>query len=272
MDLPTTAQPLALIKKTPLVPSLTSMTKSFLAKTFLSPHMKRWGGGQSSPTGVDSDLRGPSIGAADGRGDICEIVVVAIQKVTLLASDGTLDARSRLSTSGARRRPPSSSVWGAPTQLSTQLPSRLICTIRSGGTTKVSAQSERTDVCAFVFDEKFVFERRELDAQYHNVTIDVSSAPSGFSKKHSCLGRVQVDLDAAFAAQATGPIYRRCALTAADGAAMDVDIQFVLHRLVVQNATAAAASRVLTRSSGSLNDDDDMDACGQIFPDLWYLC
>jgi hypothetical protein len=151
-------------------------------------------------------------------------------------------------------------------------PHRMACSVRSGATTKVSAQPERCDN-EFVFDEKFVFERRENDAQYHEVAIEVSSVAPGFGKKHR-LGQLAVDLDAAFAAQAAGPIYGRRALESesADGSAADVEIHYVLHRLVVKNATAAEASRVLTRSSTSLNDDDDMDACGQIFPDLWYLC
>uniref|UniRef100_M4C2U6 C2 domain-containing protein n=1 Tax=Hyaloperonospora arabidopsidis (strain Emoy2) TaxID=559515 RepID=M4C2U6_HYAAE len=278
MELPSssssTSQSLALVKKTALMPSLTSMTKTFFTKTFMTPPMKLWGG-QSSPTGVD-DLPGTT--NSDGRGDICEIVVVAIQKVTIPDPDTSTNNEHHLPITFGSSRLQKSLVWGSTTkklpkpQLSKQVPPRLVCTVRSGGTTKVSAQAERHDR-TFDFDEKFVFERREHDAQYHKVTIDVSRGPSGFTKKPNCLGHVHVDLNEAFHAQATGPIYRHCALTTSNGSEdMGVEIHFVLHRLLVQNATAAAASRVLTRSSGSLNDDDDMDACGQIFPDLWYLC
>uniref|UniRef100_A0AAV1TPR0 C2 domain-containing protein n=1 Tax=Peronospora matthiolae TaxID=2874970 RepID=A0AAV1TPR0_9STRA len=282
MELPpsstsSTSQSLALVKKTALMPSLTSMTKTFFTKTFMTPPLKLWGG-QSSPTGVD-DLSGTTT-SSDGRGDICEIVVVAIQKVTIPdPATSTNNEHDLPSTFGSSRLLQKSLVWGSTTtkkipkpQLSKQVPPRLVCTLRSGGTTKVSAQAERHDR-TFDFDEKFVFERREHDAQYQKVTIDVSRGPSGFTKKPNCLGHVQVDLNEAFQAQATGPIYRHCTLMTSNGSEdMGVEIHFVLHRLVVQNATAAAASRVLTRSSGSLNDDDDMDACGQIFPDLWYLC
>ncbi|GMF09986.1 unnamed protein product [Phytophthora lilii] len=274
--------PLALVKKTPLRPSLiaraqfascASMTKSFLAKAFPSPHRKLWGF-QSSPTGVDDPTEAsiPSEEQDDeaARGEICEIIVVAIQKVTD-SGPSESEEQDRVSAIGPGRLH-RSSIWGSAkwSQGQLQPPHRIACTVRSGATTKVSAQPKRCDD-EFVFDEKFVFERRENDAQYHEVTIEVSSVAPGFGKKHR-LGQVAVDLDAAFAAQAAGPIHRQSALTTADGSASGVEIHYVLHRLVVKNATAAAASRVLTRSSTSLNDDDDMDACGQIFPDLWYLC
>ncbi|EEY61154.1 uncharacterized protein PITG_01403 [Phytophthora infestans T30-4] len=247
------ALPLALIKKkSPLLPSLSarspfascaSMTKSFLSRAFPSPNKKLWKS-QSSPTGVDdhtdSSMASDEQDDEAARGEICEIIV-------------------------------KSSIWGSAkwSQGQLQLPHRLACTVRSGAATKASSQPERCDN-EFTFDEKFVFERRENDAQYHDVTIEVSAVAPGFGRKHR-LGQVAVDLDAAFA-QASGPIYERCNLTMADGSDSGVEIHYVLHRLEVQNATAAAASRVLTRSSTSLNDDDDMDACGQIFPDLWYLC
>ncbi|KAH7484236.1 hypothetical protein PRIC1_003538 [Phytophthora ramorum] len=274
--------PLALIKKTPLLPSLSaraqfascaSMTKSFLAKAFPSPHKKLWGY-QSSPTGVDDPTESSmDSDEQDGepdeaaRGEICEIIVVAIQKIT--DSSAYEEHDDRAIGPGRLQR---SSLWGSAkwSQGQLQLPHRMTCTVRSGSTTKASAQPERSDN-EFVFDEKFVFERRENDAHYHQVAIEVSSVAPGFGKKHR-LGQVAVDLDAAFAAQAAGPIHRHSALTTADGSASGVEIHYVLHRLVVKNATAAAASRVLTRSRTSLNDDDDMDACGQIFPDLWYLC
>ncbi|KAG7377921.1 hypothetical protein PHYPSEUDO_010842 [Phytophthora pseudosyringae] len=279
------ALPLALIKKkTPLLPSLSaraqfascaSMTKSFLAKAFPSPNRKLWGF-QSSPTGVDdpaeasmaSDEQDDEASEA-ARGDICEIIVVAIQKVTDSGSDAA-EEQDRASAIGPGRLHKWGSAKWSQGQLQLQLPHRIACSVRSGATNKVSAQSERSDN-EVVFDEKFVFERRENDAQYHEVTIEVSSVAPGFGRKHR-LGQVAVDLDAAFAAQASGPIYKRSALPTADGSDSDVEIHYVLHRMEVQNATAAAASRVLTRSSTSLNDDDDMDACGQIFPDLWYLC
>ncbi|EGZ16977.1 hypothetical protein PHYSODRAFT_346058 [Phytophthora sojae] len=271
------ALPLALIKKTPLLPTLSargqlaSMTKSFFAKAFPSPHRKLWGF-QSSPTGADDPTEASM--AADeqdedaARGEICEIIVVAIQKVTDSATDDAAE-NDRVSCIGPGRLH-KSSIWGSAkwSQGQLQLPHRVACTVRSGTTTKVSAQPERSDN-EFVFDEKFVFERRENDAQYHHVTIEVANV--GLGRKHQ-LGQVAVDLDAAFAAQAAGPIYRHSALTTADGSESSVEIHYVLHRLVVKNASAAAASRVLTRSSTSLNDDEDMDACGQIFPDLWYLC
>ncbi|KAE9014688.1 hypothetical protein PR003_g13875 [Phytophthora rubi] len=281
------ALPLALIKKTPLLPSLSargqlaSMTKSFFAKTFPSPHRKLWGF-QSSPTGVDDPTEASMPVAVDeqqdddsseaARGEICEIIVVAIQKVTDSGSDEA-EENDRVSSIGPGRLH-KSSIWGSSKwsqrHLQLQAPHRVACTVRSGETTKASAQPERSDN-EFVFDEKFVFERRENDAQYRQVTIEVSSVAPGFGKKHR-LGQVAVDLDAAFAAQTAGPIYRRSALTTANGSESNIEIHYVLHRLVVKNASAAAASRVLTRSSTSLNDDEDMDACGQIFPDLWYLC
>ncbi|KAG6614516.1 WD repeat-containing protein 5 [Phytophthora cinnamomi] len=276
------ALPLALIKKTPLLPSLSargqlaSMTKSFFAKAFPPPHRKLWGF-QSSPTGVDDPTESASMAADEqvdddaARGEICEIIVVAIQKVTDSGADDA-EENDRVSSIGPGRLH-KSSIWGSAkwSQGQLHLPHRVACTVRSGATTKVSAQPERSDN-EFVFDEKFVFERREHDAQYHQVTIEVESvAPGGLGRKHR-LGQVAVDLDAAFAAQAAGPIYRHSALTTADGSESSVEIHYVLHRLVVKNASAAAASRVLTRSSTSLNDDEDMDACGQIFPDLWYIC
>ncbi|KAK1945542.1 hypothetical protein P3T76_002590 [Phytophthora citrophthora] len=276
--------PLAVIKKkTPLLPSLNarvqlatcaSMTKSFLAKAFPSPHTKLWRF-QSSPTGVDDPTEDSE--ASDeqddeaARGDVCEIIVVAIQKVTDSGCDAS-EEQDRMSTIGPGKLQHRSSMWGSAkwSQGQLQLPQRVVCSVHSGATTKVSGQPERGDN-EFVFDEKFVFERRENDAQYHEVTIEVSSVAPGFGRKHR-LGQVAVDLDAAFAAQSAGPIYQRNALTTTDGSDSDIELHYVLHRLEVQNAKAAAASRVLTRSSTSLNDDDDMDACGQIFPDLWYLC
>jgi hypothetical protein len=279
------ALPLALVKmkSPPLLPSLSaraqiascaSMTKSFLAKAFPSPRRKLWGF-QSSPTGVD-DPAEASMASDDqedseaARGEVCEIIVVAIQKVTDSGASEQPEQHSPVGPGRLHR----SSIWGSAKWSQSQLPRphRMACSVRSGATTKVSAQPERCDN-EFVFDEKFVFERRENDAQYHEVAIEVSSVAPGFGKKHR-LGQLAVDLDAAFAAQAAGPIYGRRALESesADGSAADVEIHYVLHRLVVKNATAAEASRVLTRSSTSLNDDDDMDACGQIFPDLWYLC
>ncbi|KAI9987496.1 hypothetical protein PInf_023535 [Phytophthora infestans] len=276
------ALPLALIKKkSPLLPSLSarspfascaSMTKSFLSRAFPSPNKKLWKS-QSSPTGVDdhtdSSMASDEQDDEAARGEICEIIVVAIQKVTDLGSDA-VEEQVRVSTLGPGKLQ-KSSIWGSAkwSQGQLQLPHRLACTVRSGAATKASSQPERCDN-EFTFDEKFVFERRENDAQYHDVTIEVSAVAPGFGRKHR-LGQVAVDLDAAFA-QASGPIYERCNLTMADGSDSGVEIHYVLHRLEVQNATAAAASRVLTRSSTSLNDDDDMDACGQIFPDLWYLC
>ncbi|GMF53454.1 unnamed protein product [Phytophthora fragariaefolia] len=277
------AMPLALIKKTPLLPTmsagsqLASMTKSFFAKAFPSPQRKLWGFQSSSPTAVDDPTEASTASqeqdndaAEVARGEICEIIVVAIQKVTDEGSDEA-EQNDRVSSIGPGRLH-KSSLWSSakwsPGHL--QVPHRVACTVRSGATTKVSAQPERCDN-EFVFDEKFVFERRERDAQYHQVTIEVESVAPGFGKKHR-LGQVAVDLGAAFAAQPAGPIYRQSALTTADGSESSVEIHYVLHRLVVKNASAAAASRVLTRSSTSLNDDDDMDACGQIFPDLWYLC
>lgn len=283
------ALPLALIKKTPLLPTLSaraqfatcaSMTKSFLAKAFPSPHRKLWGF-QSSPTGVDDPTETSTASEAvsepdrelseAARGEICEIIVVAIQRVTGVA--GAEDAReenNRVSTLGYTFNKKASG-WGSNKWSPLQLPHRLTCTVRSGATTKMSAQPERSQRDGdFVFDEKFVFERRENDAQYHQVTIDVSTVAPGLGRKHR-LGQVAVDLDAEFA-KAAGPIYRSTALATTDGSQSDVEVHYVLHRMEVSDATAAAASRVLTRSSTSINDDDDMDACGQIFPDLWYLC
>ncbi|CAI5718234.1 unnamed protein product [Peronospora farinosa] len=257
------AQPLTLITKKTVMPSLTSLTKLFLAKTFPSPRIKLWGT-QSSPTGVDEPM---ATSTEDARGDICEIVVVAIQKVI----DSSAYEHDRGSTMGPGRVQ-KASIWNATKRPQGQLslPHHISCSIRSGATTKVSAQPKRNDR-EFVFDEKFIFERREKDEQYHEVTIKVSSVAPGFNKKH-CLGQVHVDLDAAFAAQTMGPIYRQSALQTNDGSESRMEIYYVLHRLVVKNAMAATASRKLIRSSRSLNDDDDMDACGQIFPDLWYLC
>ncbi|ETP15858.1 hypothetical protein F441_09480 [Phytophthora nicotianae CJ01A1] len=268
-------------KKNPLLPTLSSrspfascasMTKSLLAKAFPSSNKKLWRA-QSSPTGIDdhtdSSMTSDEQDDEVARGDICEIIVVAIQKVTDLSSDAT-EEQNRVCMIGPGKLQ-KASKWGSAkwSQGQLQLPHRLACTVRSGATTKASAQPERCDN-EFVFGEKFVFERRENDVQYHDVTIEVSTVAPGFGRKHR-LGQVTVDLDAAFA-QASGPIYKRNALTTADNSDSSVEIHYVLHRLEVQNAKAAAASRVLTRSSTSLNDDDDMDACGQIFPDLWYLC
>ncbi|CAI5744395.1 unnamed protein product [Peronospora destructor] len=262
------AQPLALINKKTLMPSLTSMTKVFLAKAFPSPRMKLWGT-QSSPAGVDEPMATSTDKRSneDARGDICEIVVVAIQKII----DSSANEHDRVSTMGPSRLQ-KASIWGSTKRPlgQLQLSHHITCSVRSGATTKVSAQPKRNDR-EFVFDEKFIFERREKDGQYHEVTIEVSSVAPGFSKKH-CLGQVDVDLDAAFASQTTGPIYKQSALQMDDGSESGMEIHYVLHRLAVKNATAAAASRKLIRSSRSLNDDDDMDACGQIFPDLWYLC
>lgn len=275
--------PLSLIKKNaPVLSSLSkraqfancaSMTKSFLTKAFPSHNRKLWGS-HTSPTGIDdpTDMSSVSTNQNDeaARGDVCEIIVVAIQRVTSLASDAADDSdhAKTLNSSQMRR----SSLWHSAkwSQERLQLPERISCTVRSATTVKVSAQSERNDN-KFVFDEKFVFERRENDAQYRDVIIEVSSATSSYGKKYH-LGQVAVDLDAVFATHASGPVYQRSPLTRANGSDSDVEVHYMLHRLVVQNAKAAAASCLLTRSSTSLNDDDDMDACGQIFPDLWYLC
>ncbi|KAI9913430.1 hypothetical protein PsorP6_005694 [Peronosclerospora sorghi] len=264
-DRATLAQHLVLSKSTTLMPSLADMTKNLLAKAFPSSHRKAWDT-QNSPTGVDG-----STSEQDGevaRGEVREIFVVAIQRVTDV-NDHATEVQGSLRSSQLEK----TSMWGSKKWSLGHvhhLPDRIACTVRSGATTKDSTQPERSDN-EFVFDEKFVFERRENDAQYHEVTIEVSSVAPGFAKKHR-LGYVTVDLDAAFAAQSTGLIYRNSTLTKTDGSKSSVKIHYVLHRLEVKNATAAAASRVLTRSSRSLNDDDDMDACGQIFPDLWYLC
>ncbi|CEG39823.1 uncharacterized protein PHALS_10057 [Plasmopara halstedii] len=246
------------------------MTKSFITKAFPSPNKKLWGS-HSSPIGVD-DPTDVNMGSNDQssdavRGDICEIIVVAIQKVTSAASAAGDDANT---LSPSQRQ--GSSIWSS-TKWSnerSQLPERIICTVSSATTTKVSAHSERIGN-NFIFDEKFVFERRENDAQYRNVTIDVSSAVPYFGRKRR-LGQIEVDLETTFATQSSGPVSKRSTMKTANGSESDIEIHYVLHRLEVPNATAAAASRVLTRSSTSLNDDDDMDACGQIFPDLWYLC
>ncbi|CAH0479224.1 unnamed protein product [Peronospora belbahrii] len=265
-------QPLVLMKKTTLMPSLTSFTKCFLSKAFPSPRIKLWGA-QSSPTGVDDPIamNVDDLDSEDARGDICEIVVVAIQKVINLSA-GLASENDRVSTVMASGRLQKSSIWGSTKwqhgQL--QLPHHMVCSVRRGTTTKVSTQADRSDN-EFIFDEKFIFERREKDEQYHEVSIQVLSVGPGFSKKH-CLGQVTVDLDAAFTTVTTEPIYRHSALQTDDSSKSGMEIYYVLHRLVVKNAKAAAASRILTRSSTSLNDDDDMDAYGQIFPNLWYLC
>ncbi|TDH66983.1 hypothetical protein CCR75_006581 [Bremia lactucae] len=271
--------PLALItKRSSRLPSLSaraqfancaSMTRSFLTKSFPTPKRKLWGS-QRSPTGVDDpmevNMASDEQDNEGARGDIGEMIVVAIQKVTVSGSD-----EGRASQFGSRIVP-KSSIWGATkwSQGQSRLPQRIQCTVRSGTTNKVSAQSERS-ANEYTFDEKFVFERRDHDAQYNNVIIEVSCTASNLKGKH-ILGQVAADLDIEFAAQAPDPIYKHTALTRVDGVDMALEIHYVLHRLVVPDATAAAASRVLTRSSTSLNDDDDMNAYGQIFPDLWYLC
>ncbi|KAG7395357.1 hypothetical protein PHYBOEH_003919 [Phytophthora boehmeriae] len=276
---------LALVKKTrsgAVLPPLkvrsqlatcASKTKSFLAKAFPSPPSKLWTSQGCSPTSVEdpTDASEASAGASDdtARGEIVEIIIVAVQRVSGVGSSNkAVEQNDRISTTSysLHKR---SSVWGSFKQA--HMPHRVSCALRSGATKKMSAQPERSQSDGdFVFDEKFVFERRENDAKYHEVNIEVSSVALGLGRKH-ILGRVVVDLDAEFA-EASGPIQRQSALETSDGSQSDVEIHYVLHRMVVTNALAAAASRVLTRSSTSINDDDDMDACGQIFPDLWYLC
>ncbi|RLN91373.1 hypothetical protein BBJ28_00008694 [Nothophytophthora sp. Chile5] len=280
------ALPLVLAAKAPLLPSLrvraqwascATMTKSFLAKAFPSPQLQLWRLQSSSPTGVDDPTDASAVSEAvsepedeatdAARGEICELIVVAVQRVTGVNVSGNED-RSRPSST---RYSKSGSFWSSYKWSQLQSQQRVSCAVRSGSATKFSAQPESSqDGSTFVFDEKFVFERRENDAEYHQVTIDVSSVAPGSGEKRR-LGQVAVNLNAEFS-RPTGPLHKRSALTTSDGTQSDAEVHYVIHRLAVKNAAASAASRVLTRSLSSLNDADDMDAYGQIFPDLWYLC
>ncbi|RLN46919.1 hypothetical protein BBJ28_00003059 [Nothophytophthora sp. Chile5] len=131
-------------------------------------------------------------------------------------------------------------------------------------------ENEATDAARGEICELIVVAVQRNDAEYHQVTIDVSSVAPGAGEKRR-LGQVAVDLNAEFS-RPTGPLHKRSALTTSDGTRSNAEVHYVIHRLAVKNAAASAASRVLTRSLSSLNDADDMDAYGQIFPDLWYLC
>lgn len=153
-------------------------------------------------------------------------------------------------------------------------PRRLVCAVHHNGDVKTSSQA--VEPCASkrcTFNEKFVFKSSgKATASCNELKIVVSRASrNGASTGKHQSGEVEIDMsvdgEGNRMAASRGPVHKCSRLSGA----VKGTVHYVVHRISVTTNAAESAAKMLSRSSSSLNDDDDMATYGRTFPELWYL-
>lgn len=153
-------------------------------------------------------------------------------------------------------------------------PRRLVCTVHHNGDVKTSSQAVEPGASKrCTFNEKFVFKSSDKASTSGNALKIVVSRASrnGASTSKQQSGEVDIDMDGEAsrmaAAWSRGPVHKCSRLSGA----IKGTVHYVVHRIPVNTSAAESAAKMLSRSSSSLNDDDDMATYGRTFPELWYL-